>query len=114
MFRESVRLCVQNKYYLYSPRRYQVDLPLILVWRRRLETSEIAETRAFVRSFVKEIVVRSGRAAILDAIPTPEDSPIGGADTAEVALNGRVMSTVRSGGRDRTRTCGLTDVNRAL
>ena len=111
MFRESVRLCVQNKYYLYSPRRYQVDLPLILVWRRLLETSEIAETRAFVRSFVKEIVVKPGKAAILYAIPTPEDSPIEGADAA---LNGRVMSTVRSGGRDRTRTCGLTDVNRAL
>ena len=46
--------------------------------------------------------------------PMPEGNPIGGADAAEVALNGRVVSTVRSGGQDRTRTCDLYDVNVAL
>ena len=55
---------------------------------------------------MKEIVVKPGKAAIVYSIPTPDDSPIGGADAAEVALNGRVRSTVRSGGppltRDRT------------
>ena len=63
-----------------------------------LKTSELTETRAFVRSFVKEIEVKPGRAAIVYTIPTPEDSPIGGADAAEVALNGRVMSTGHVGG----------------
>ena len=64
-----------------------------------LRTSEIAETRAFVRSFVKAILVRPGRATIHYTIPTPPDSPLGGADAAEVALSGRVLSTVRVGGR---------------
>ena len=69
-----------------------------------LKTSELTETRAFVHSFVKEIEVKPGKAAIVYSIPTPEDSPIGGADTAEVALNGRVRSTVKSGGEGETRT----------
>ena len=43
-----------------------------------LKTSEITETRAFARSFVKEVVVKPGRAAILCTLPTPDDSPIEG------------------------------------
>ena len=69
-----------------------------------LKTSELTETRAFVHSFVKEIEVKPGKAAIVYSIPTPDDSPIGGADAAEVALTGRVRSTVQSGGPTRTRT----------
>ena len=67
-----------------------------------LQTSEITETRAFVRSFVKAILVKPGRATIHYTIPTPPDSPIGGADAAEVALSGRVMSTVNAGGPNLT------------
>ncbi len=67
-----------------------------------LKTSELTETRVFVRPFVKEIEVKPGRAAIVYSIPTPEDSPIGGADAAEIALNGRVRSTVHSGGPEGT------------
>ena len=67
-----------------------------------LKTSELTETRAFVHSFVKEVVVKPGRAAIVYSIPTPDDSPIGGADAAEVALNGRVMNSAQSGGPERT------------
>ena len=67
-----------------------------------LKSSELTETKAFVRSFVKEIVVKPGRAAIVYSIPTPDDSPIGGADAAEIALNGRVMNSVRHGGPERT------------
>ena len=63
-----------------------------------LRTSELTESRAFIRSFVKEIEVRPGRAVIHYTIPTPEDSLIGGGDAAEVALNGGVMSTVHVGG----------------
>ncbi len=67
-----------------------------------LKTSELTETKAFVGSFVKEVVVKPGRAAIVYSIPTPDDSPMGGADAAEIALNGRVMNSVRYGGPART------------
>ncbi len=63
-----------------------------------LRTSELTETKAFVRSFVKEVLVRPGGATILYTIPTPEDSPIWGADTAEVALSGGVRSIGNGGG----------------
>ena len=63
-----------------------------------LKTSELTETRAFVHSFVKEVQVKPGRAAIIYPMPTPDDSPIGGADAAEIALNGRVMNSVLHGG----------------
>ena len=79
-----------------------------------LKTSELTETKAFVGSFVKEIVVKPGRAAIVYSIPTPDDSPAGGADAVEIALNGRVMNSVRHGGQCRTRTCGLLRVKQAL
>jgi hypothetical protein len=41
-----------------------------------LKTSELTESKAFVRSFVKEVQVKSGKATIIYTIPTPEDSPI--------------------------------------
>ncbi len=69
-----------------------------------LKTSELTQTRAFVHSFVKEIEVKPGKAAIVYSIPTPEDSPIGGADAAEIALTGRVRSSVRDGGPCEGRT----------
>ena len=37
-----------------------------------LKTSELTESRAFVESFVKEIVVSPGKAAIRYTIPMPE------------------------------------------
>ena len=79
-----------------------------------LKTSELTETKAFVGSFVKEVVVKPGRAAIVYSIPTPEDSPIGRADAAEIALNGRVMNSVRHGGQYWTRTSDLLRVKQAL
>ncbi len=69
-----------------------------------LKTSEITQTRAFVRSFVKGILVKPGQATIHYTIPTPPDSPIGGADAAEVALSARVMSTVNAGRPDWTKS----------
>ena len=79
-----------------------------------LKTSDLTETRAFVRSFVKEVQVKPGMAAIIYTIPTPEDSPIGGADASEIALNGAVMNPVQSGGPDRVRTCDLPIMSRTL
>ncbi len=56
--------------------------------------SGLAETKAFLRTFVREIVVRPGHATIHYTVPTPDDSPIGGADVAEVALGRRFMKSV--------------------
>ncbi len=67
-----------------------------------LTTSELTETKAFVHSFVKEIQVKPGRAAIIYSIPTPEDSPMGGVDSAEIALNGGVRKSVGRGGPEWT------------
>ena len=65
-----------------------------------LRTSELTGTRAFIRSFVKEIEVRQGTATIHYTLPTPMDSPIGGGDTDEVDLEeGVVMSSAHYGGR---------------
>ena len=63
-----------------------------------LRTSELTETRSFIRSFVKEIQVRPGKASIIYTIPMPEDSPIGASESAELALNERVMNTIRVSG----------------
>ena len=40
-----------------------------------LKTSELTETKAFVGSFVKEIVVKPGRAAIVYSIPISQSTP---------------------------------------
>ena len=69
-----------------------------------LRTSELTETKTFIRSFVKQITVKSGQAVIHYTIPTSEDSPIGSADAAEVALTQRVMSTVHVGRPDWTKS----------
>ena len=64
-----------------------------------LSTSELTETRAFVH-LLRQEGTRSGpaRPPSSTTIPTPDDSPMGGADSAEVALNGRVMNSVLPGG----------------
>ena len=79
-----------------------------------LKTSELTETRAFVRSFVREVQVKPGAATIIYTIPTPEDSPIGGADAAEIALNGGVRSYIHGGGAGGDRTLYLFNAIEAL
>ncbi len=59
-----------------------------------LMTSEVTETKAFIRSFVKQIVIRPGRAVIRYTIPTPQDSPLKGADEAELGFGDGVRSMV--------------------
>ena len=76
-----------------------------------LATSELTETKAFVHSFVKEIQVKPG---IIYSMPTPEDSPLGGADSVEIALNGGVRKSVRLGGAGGTRTPYLFNAIEAL
>ena len=72
-----------------------------------LRTSDLTESKAFIRSFVKEIAVKPGTATIRHTIPTPPDSPIGGGDAAEVELPEATRSTVQYGWgpRIRTSTC---------
>ncbi len=69
-----------------------------------LNESELTERRAFIESFVKEIMVQPGGAMLRYTIPMPEDSPIEGRDAEEVALASPVLSTVKSGGPDWTKS----------
>ena len=79
-----------------------------------LRTSELTETRSFIRSFVKEIQIRPGKASIVYTIPMPKDSPVGTTDTAELALNGPVMNTIRVSGAEGSRTPDLFNAIEAL
>ncbi len=81
---------------------------------RYLRESELTEQRAFIKSFVKEIEVEPGGAMLRYTIPMPDDSPIGEADTEEMALHGPVLSSVKRGGPGWTRTNDLGLIRTAL
>ena len=57
-----------------------------------LKDSELHERRAFTETFVKEIVVMSGKALIRYNVPMAKDSDTAGADSEEVFLDGSTMS----------------------
>ena len=69
-----------------------------------LTESEFTETKAFIRSFVKEIAVAPGRATIRYSIPMPCDSRIPGLDSEDVPLSGPVLRSVNGGGPAGIRT----------
>ena len=69
-----------------------------------LNESELTERRAFIESFVKEVVVMPGNALPRYTVPMPDDSLIPGRATEKVALNGSVLSTVHDGGPSGIRT----------
>ena len=69
-----------------------------------LKESELTERRAFIESFVKEIVVMPDNALLRYTIPMPQDGPVGGRNAEEMALNGSVLSTVKNGGLDWTKS----------
>ena len=69
-----------------------------------LNESELTERRAFIESFVKEIVVMPGDALMRYTVPMPDDSLIPGRAAEKVALNGSVLSTVKNGGLRCTET----------
>ena len=79
-----------------------------------LKTSEIAETRGFMRSFVEEVAVESGKAVIRYTIPTPYDSPLRGSDNAEIEFEPRFMATAYCGGADGIRTRDFLLAKQAL
>ena len=55
--------------------------------------SEPTERRAFIKSFVKEIVVTPGDALLRYTIPMPDDSRIPDRNAEDMALNSEVLST---------------------
>ena len=67
-----------------------------------LKESELTERRAFIQSFIKEIVVVPGDALLRYTVPMPDDSLIPGRAAEKVALNGSVLSTLPDGGSERT------------
>ena len=89
-------------------RAYPDDVNTIAAYakdmRDFLNESELTERRAFIESFVKEIVVMPGDALMRYTVPMPDDSLIPGRATEKVALNGSVLSTVHDGGAGGTRT----------
>ena len=68
-----------------------------------LNESELTERRAFIQSFVKEIIVVPGDALLRYTVPMPDDSLIPGRSAEKVALNGSVLPTLPDGGLTRTR-----------
>ena len=79
-----------------------------------LDTSELTESKAFIRSFVKEVAVAPGAATIHYTIPMPDDSRLRGRDMEEVALGDPVLSTVNSGGAGGIRTPYLLTASQTL
>ena len=60
-----------------------------------LNESQTTERRAFIETFVKEIVVMPGSALLRYTIPMPVDSRLPGRNAEEMPLNGSVFSTRR-------------------
>ena len=73
-----------------------------------LQESELTERRAFIESFVKEIIVIPGDALIRYTVPMPDGSFLAGRATERVALDASVLSTVHVGPLDWTRTAPRT------
>ena len=99
---------------MLSERRVRLDdVEVIMAFAKDmskwLQESELTERRAFIRSFVKEIVVAPGEARLRYTIPMPQDSRQAGMEAEDVAIPRPVLSTVTSGGEGETRTptpCG--------
>ena len=58
-----------------------------------LKQSDMTERRAFIETFVKEIVVMPGNALMRYTIPMPDDCLIPGRSAEDFALDGPVLST---------------------
>ena len=69
-----------------------------------LNESELTERRAFIETFVKEIVVMPGDALLRYTVPMPDDSFLAGRATEKVALDASVLSTVHVSPLKKTRT----------
>ena len=72
--------------------------------RRFLKKSELTERRAFIESFVKEIVVTPDNALLRYSVPMPDDSLVPGRNAEDMALNGSVLAFMPVGGPDWTKS----------
>ncbi len=79
-----------------------------------LVESELTERRAFIESFVKEIIVTPDDALLRYTVPMPEDSLIHGGATEKVALDGAVLPIVKNGGPGWDRTNDQPVMSRLL
>ncbi len=79
-----------------------------------LKNSELTERRAFISSFVEEIVVDRERARIRYTLPLPQDAPTAGTDAEDVSIPRPVLSTVNCGGAEGIRTPDLINAIDAL
>lgn len=66
--------------------------------REFLKGSRLKERRAFIKSFVKEIVVMPGQARLRYTLPLPLDSSMPGMDAEVIALSPPIPSTASSSG----------------
>ena len=86
---------------LSQRRAYLDDVSTIAAYAKDmkdfLEESELTERRAFIESFVKEIIVIPGDALIRYTVPMPDDSFLAGRAIEKVALDASVLSTVHVG-----------------
>ena len=73
-----------------------------------LRESELTERRGFIETFVKEIVIMPGKAVVRYTVPMPDDSPIPGKSAEDMALNGAVLSIVKSGPPNWTKSRTFT------
>lgn len=63
-----------------------------------LERSELTERRAFIESFVKEVVVMPGVALLRYTMPLPYDSPMPGRSAEKLALDGSALPAIHIDG----------------
>ena len=66
--------------------------------RQFLKESQLTERRAFIKSFVKEVLVVPGQARLRYSLPMPLDSNMSGMDAEVIALSPPVPSTVTATG----------------
>ena len=116
---EKLEIAAEEARALLSERREVLDdVDTITAYAHEMRDfllkSDLTESRAFVKSFVKEIDVAPGSAVIRYSIPMPEDSRIPGRDVEEIALAAPVLSTVHYGGPGWTRTNDLGLIRTAL
>ena len=79
-----------------------------------LKESELTERKAFIETFVKEIVVTPGNALLRYTIPMPVDSRVPGEKSEDMALPGSVLSSLKNGGAEGTRTPDFLRAKEAL
>ncbi len=106
---EKLEVAAEEAKAALSNRPARLDDAKIATYAREMSDflleSELTETKAFVRSFIKEIAVTPGQAVVRYTMPMPEDSPIGRRESEVVDIGGPVLPTVHDGWGYRIRTC---------